>query len=376
MSDYIYLDYAASTPIDNDVLVTLQNSLSKDYANPSNGDSKESNRILDKIEQAKNNILQKLQLHSHDLIFTSGATESLNTILKGIYTHPDNNKTRIITSHTEHSAVYEVCKELESYGAEIYYLKNDSLGNIDLKELEEATNENTLAIALMAVNNETGIIHPMEAISKIARQNNVYYICDTTQAIGKIPFDINLLDAAIVSAHKIYGPKGIGALLFNKEMKFSPMIHGGGHQDHRRAGTLFSPLIFSFEKVIEKRVDFLEQDLQKVKEFQDYFENEIKKMTSIVVIGEEGHRSPYISNIIFKDVDIQELKLKLKDHIAFSSGSACKDKLVQASRIIRSLNLDPNISGKTIRFSYGHNTTQEELDQALNHIKEAINNLK
>ncbi|MDC1107323.1 cysteine desulfurase family protein [Prolixibacteraceae bacterium] len=374
MSHYIYLDYAASTPIDKNILQKLNTSMKEMYANPSNSESTHSSILSDQIIEATTGILQCLDTPQHDLIFTSGATESLNTIIKGLYTHPNNKKTKIITVQTEHSAVIEVCKELESYGLELITLKNNQQGEIDLNELKEQIDSNTLAVVLMGVNNETGLVHPLKRIAEITHQNQSLFICDTTQTVGKIDINYQWFDAFTISAHKIYGPKGIGALVFNKNLQFTPLIHGGGQQNHRRAGTLPTPLIIALQQAITLVQQHIKERSKQVSIICNHFETEIQKIADIEIIAHQAERSPYISNIRFKDIDIHALKLSLRPHVAFSSGSACKAKIISTSRVIKALQLDDTKPIHNLRFSFSHHTTISDINHVISLIKNGLTN--
>ncbi|QZT37905.1 cysteine desulfurase [Halosquirtibacter xylanolyticus] len=372
MSQYIYLDYAASTPIDPKILEQLNTSMTEMYANPSNTESLKSNNLADQTSEAATQILKAFNTPLNDLIFTSGATESINTILKGLYNHPSNTKSKIITAQTEHSAVFEVCKELESYGLEIITLKNNRQGEVDLQELKEQIDTNTLAVVLMGVNNETGLIHPLEQIADLAHQKDALFICDTTQTVGKIETNYQLFDAFTISAHKIYGPKGIGALVFNKKLKIAPLIHGGGQQNHLRAGTLPTPLILALEQAITLAQDHVKERNQHVSHIQIHFETELQKIADIQVIANHANRSPYISNIRFLHIDFEALRLALRPYVAFSSGSACKAKVIDTSRVIKALNLDNTSPVHNLRFSFSHLTTINDIDKVISQIKAII----
>ncbi|QZE15903.1 cysteine desulfurase [Halosquirtibacter laminarini] len=368
----IYLDYAASTPLHPTVLERMQEAFSKQYANPSNGDSLLSHELLQQISDASENILQAFGLTDHQVLFTSGATESINTILKGLVNHPDNTKNKIITSCTEHSAVIEVCKELESYGVEVVFLGNNQNGEIDLYELASLIDDQTLAVVLMGVNNETGLVHPVEQIADIAHEKGTLFLCDTTQTVGKVPIDYTKLDAFTISAHKIYGPKGIGALITRRNLRYAPLIHGGGQQGGMRAGTLPFPLIVALETAVVFVQDQIDTHYQEVARLQQQMEQGLSEIADIEVIAEGAKRSPYVSNILFPNIDIQGFKQQLSPSISFSSGSACKARIVSASRVIQALHLSTPNPGNTLRFSYGSPTTHEEIESALEVIKEAF----
>lgn len=369
MSKPIYLDYAASTPVDETVLKEMLPYFTNNYANPSNAINSAGQKASKAVKKSEQQIKKALHAFDHEVIFTSGATESLNTCLKSLYTQFGFKKNQIITCKTEHKAVLSVCEYLEQFGAEIIYLPVDENGNISLEELKDTISEKTLAVSLMYVNNETGVVHDIQAISEICQTNRIPFICDATQAIGKLPLDLNNtpIDYLIFSGHKIYAPKGIGALLINKKAKQFPLIHGGGQQNNLRSGTLNIPGIVALGKAIEKFCKEAPLEYTRIRILRDQFETAFIKTGKIKIIGEQANRSPYISNIQFPFNDSEEFILPLRDKIFFSTGSACTSAIVEPSHVLTAMGIENHLAEKCLRFSFGTSTTQEEITTTINH---------
>ncbi|MCL3779507.1 cysteine desulfurase [Prolixibacteraceae bacterium JC049] len=369
MNDPIYLDYAASTPVDKDVLRELLPYFTELYANPSNSINSAGQKAFDAVKKSEQQIQEALNTSDYNVIFTSGATESINTCLKSLYTQFGFKKHQIITCKTEHKAVLSVCEYLEQMGAEIIYLPVDKNGNVSLEDLKKSISEKTLAVSLMYVNNETGVIHDIQAISEICQISNVSFVCDATQAVGKLPLDLNdtSIDYLIFSGHKIYAPKGIGVLLINKKAKQLPLIHGGGQQNNLRSGTLNVPGIVALGKAVEKSCKEAPLEYTRTRILRDQFETALAKTGKIKIIAEQANRSPYISNIQFLFNDSEEIILPLRDKIFFSTGSACTSAIVEPSHVLTAMDIENHLAEKCLRFSFGAPTTQEEIATTINH---------
>ncbi|MBI9062571.1 MAG: cysteine desulfurase [Marinilabiliaceae bacterium] len=370
----IYLDYAASTPVVEEVMNEIIPYFTSIYSNPSNTINTMGNAASQAVGKAQKQIKELLNAWDYEVIFTSGATEGINTCLKSLYSLYGQNKNHIITCKTEHKAVISVCEYLESIGAEISYLPVDKNGQISLEDLKNSIKNNTIAVALMAVNNEMGVIHDFKGISAICEANDVKFVCDATQAVGKIhvdPSTINI-DYLILSGHKMYAPKGIGALLFKKGDKVNPLIHGGAQQGDLRSGTLNVPGIVGLGKAAEILKASREDLYVKIRELQETFEGELLKTGKIRVIGKEGNRSPYISNIQFLENDVEELIFPMRDKLYFSTGSACTSEIIEPSYVLKAMGLKNEEAERCLRFSYGMVTTKNEINQALTLLKSII----
>lgn len=370
----VYLDYAASTPVIEDVLNDIIPYFTTIYSNPSNAINAIGQSASKAVKKAEEQIMALLNAWDYEIVFTSGATESLNTALKSLFALYGNTRNKIITCKTEHKAVLSVCEYLETLGAEMEYLPIDINGNISLVDLENSITDNTLAVALMSVNNETGVIHDIESISGICQQKSVNFICDATQAVGKLDVDLEQIspDFVIFSGHKMYAPKGVGALLIRKNNKLTPLIHGGGQQTNLRSGTLNVPGIVGIGKAAEFLKDKIDSDFTRITQLQEEFESELLKTGKIAVVAEKANRSPYISNIHFLRNDSEEIIFPLKDKLFFSTGSACTTQIVEPSHVLRSMGMNNSEAENCLRFSFGKQTTQEDIQMALTLLKNII----
>lgn len=369
----IYLDYASTTPVDKRVVKQMLPYFMEEFGNPSSlhlyGQKAEY-----AVKDAERKIKEFINTDDYNVVFTSGATESINTCLKSLFFEYGHKRNIIITSKTEHKAVLEVCLYLESIGAEIVYLPVDRMGNISIDDLNKSINNKTLAVALMAVNNETGVINDIEKIGELCESNNVKFVCDTTQALGKIDIDIEKakIDYLVLSAHKIYGPKGIGALLFKKGNTLMPLIHGGGQQNNYRSGTINVSGIVGFGGAINILKDIELSDRERVLNLKERFEQQLLKTKKIEIISNKANRSPYIANIHFKEMDIDMIKLPLQKFVAFSGGSACTSKIVEPSHVIRAMGYSNDEASRCLRFSFGRTTTSEDIDVVVEEIKKLL----
>nr|WP_321411413.1 cysteine desulfurase family protein [uncultured Carboxylicivirga sp.] len=366
--DYLYFDYAASSPVFDEVIEAMMPFYQKYYGNPSNNINGMGIFIEDAIEISKNNIFELLNAQNHDVIFNSGATEGINTCLKSLYSLYGGDRKQIITCKTEHKAVIEVCNYLENFGAEIIYLPVDNNGNIKLEDLQNVVNNNTLGVVLMAVNNETGVMHDIKRISEICLENSIRFICDATQAVGKIKIDLNAVDIdyLILSGHKMYAPKGIGAILYKKSENFNALIHGGGQQKNFRSGTLNVPGIIGLGKAAEILIGKQNTEFDKIQIIQNTFESSLLKYReNLFVVSKDVNRSPFISNICFKNKDVEEILLPTRTYLSISTGSACSSQLIKPSHVLLAMGFSDNIADKCLRFSFGIQTTPKEVEQLL-----------
>jgi len=347
----IYLDSASSTYISNEVLKEMKPFLEDTHlwANPS---SKHKCAELPKkaILNARTRIADLINSDSEEVIFTSGATESINLAIKGIIT--DYSDSHIITTQTEHKAVLESCKYLESVGVEVTYLGVDENGLISLNELKNSIQKNTVLISVQFANNEIGTIQDIESIGRVCKDSNIPFMCDATQAIGKLEVDVEELniDLLCLSSHKINGPKGVGSLYKRTKIKINPLLHGGGQEGGLRAGTLNTAGIVGFGKACEIAKNNLEMNHQKLSKIQAEFETFIESNKKGEVIAKSVSRLPHISNIILNE-EAETFMIRNKDKICVSTGSACNSSIETHSHVLEALHLKEKIKN-CVRFSF------------------------
>ena len=359
----IYLDYAATTPIDPKVLEVMLPYFTTHFGNAGSGTHAFGLQAKASVEKARKTIAAKIGAEESEIIFTSGATESINLGIKGVFELYQQKGKHIITCETEHKAVLDTLEFLKSKGAEITYLKVNSQGQISLEDLEKSIRPDTILISLMMVNNETGVVFPTEKIGEIALQRNVVFLSDATQAIGKIDIDVkkDKIGLLPLSAHKIYGPKGIGALYIsrkNPRVSLLPLIHGGGQEKNLRAGTLNVSGIAGFEKAVE-----LLDDVSENKRLDD-FKNQLTHFfiqKGAKINGDLSNSVPNILNIQIPGISAREL-IKKNPNLAFSLGSACASENLNPSHVLKAMGLSDSEIKSSFRLSMGRFTTQEEID--------------
>lgn len=358
-----YFDYAASTPVLPFILKEIEPFFSAYCHNPSNSNSMKSIEIEELINEYSHEILNFLGTEDYKIIYTSGATESINMCLKGLFNTQGIEKRKIITTKTEHAAVNLVCQELARSGAKIDYLQTDKNGLFSLYELEKSIDENTLAVVLMGVNNETGVINDIEEIAKLCEVKNVSFCCDTTQTIGKVKINLQKypIDFLIGSAHKIYGPKGIGFLLMHKRNNLIPLLHGGGQQDSLRPGTINVPGIIGLYHSLKYTCKNIEKFGEYVSDLKEYFEKEIEKLDCFEIVGKNSKRSPYISNIISTKFKTQTVFSELQDKITYSTSSACSSSKNKGSHVLQAMGYSIEQSQNSLRFSFSHLTNKRNI---------------
>ncbi|HUM51673.1 MAG TPA: cysteine desulfurase family protein [Chitinophagales bacterium] len=366
----IYLDYNATTPVDLNVLQTMLPYFSEKFGNAASATHLFGVQAKDAVEHARKQIAKTINCDAQEIIFTSGATEAINIAIKGIYNLYQQKGNHIVTVETEHKAVLDTCAFLEKKGAQITYLSVDKNGLIDLQELEKSITEKTILVSVMYANNETGVIQNIKEISKIVHAKNSIFLCDATQAIGKISVDIQKdgIDLMCISAHKFYGPKGIGALYFrrkNPRVSLETFLHGGGHERNIRSGTLNVPAIVGFDKACE-----LISITTEIENLRNYFENTLQEnfKNQITINGKDSKRLPNTSNITFpfKAVDFIH---HTKNKLAVATGSACTSAENLPSHVLTAMGLTKDLAEKSIRFSFGKYTTKEEIIEVIKMIK-------
>ncbi len=368
----IYLDYNATTPVDKRVLETILPYFSEHFGNAASRSHLYGWVAEEAVATARKQVTKILNCNAKEIVFTSGSTESNNLAIKGLFEKQGSIKKHIITLETEHKAVLDVCKFLETQGAEVTYLKPKPDGLIDLDQLAAAMRPDTLLVSVMWANNEIGVIQPIKQISNITHKNGSLLHTDATQAVGKMPIDVQAdgIDLLSLSAHKMYGPKGIGALFIKKDIEIAALMDGGGHERGRRSGTLNVPGIVGLGKACEVAQKEIKTEAERLNELRNQLEISIlKALPNTFVNGNQAQRMANLTNICFAGLDGETLLTRLKD-IAVSSGSACTSASVLPSHVIKALGRSDDDAYSSIRFSLGRFTTKEEIEFAIRHIVE------
>lgn len=370
-----YFDNASTTPIDKEVLKEMTPYFTEYYGNASSSHGF-GVEVHSNVESSKRKVEKLINSKSKEVIFTSGATESINTILKGITHSSRSERNQIITVETEHKAVLDTCAFLEEQGIEIVYLPVQKNGLIDVELLKQKINEKTLIVCVMMVNNETGVIQPIKEITKLAHQYGSLMFTDATQAVGKIDVDVVDLgvDFMAFSAHKYHGPKGIGGLFIKEKMlkNITPLIHGGGHQNSLRSGTLNVPGIIGFGAASELAYENKSED--KIRSLRDLLENELLKIDGAFVNGDLTNRVHTISNISFPNIEA-DIVINLLDSICISNGSACTSEIIEPSYVLKAMGLSDKDAAASLRFSLSKFNTKEEVVFVVDRLKEIITRL-
>lgn len=377
----IYLDNNATTPCDPRVVDTMVPYFFEKHGNAASRSHHFGWEAEDAVDYAREQIAQLLNSEDKEVIFTSGATESNNLALKGVYEMYAKKGNHIITADTEHKAILDTCKHLEKQGAEVTYLHVQEDGLINLEELEAAIRPTTILVSLMWANNETGVIQPMRAIADICEKHGVLFHSDATQAVGKIITHPREMGVHLMSftAHKMYGPKGVGALYVsrkNPRVKVTAQMDGGGHERGMRSGTLNVPGIVGFGKAAELARLEMAQDAARLSKLRDKLQAELTKMEETKVNGNENSRMPHVTNISFKHVEGEGLMMTFNQNIAVSSGSACTSASLEPSYVLVGMGLGDDLAHSSIRFSLGRFTTEEEVDQAVELVRNGVNHMR
>jgi cysteine desulfurase len=332
------------------------------------------------VDYAREQVAKLIGASEKEIIFTSGATEGDNLAIKGVFEMYKDKGNHVITAVTEHKAVLDTCKHIEKLGARVTYLPVKEDGLIDLAELEAAMTPETILVSIMYGNNEIGVIQPVKEISAIAHKHGALFMTDATQAVGKIPVDVNAdgIDLLACSAHKIYGPKGVGALYVRRKgprVKVTAQMDGGGHERGMRSGTLNVPGIVGFGKACELCMQEMESEAKRLSALRDKLQTSLLELEESYVNGNQEHRLPHVANISFKYVEGEGLMMAMKD-LAVSSGSACTSASLEPSYVLKSLGLSDDLAHSSIRYGLGRFTTEEEVDYAINVTKKAVNHLR
>jgi cysteine desulfurase len=370
----IYLDHASTTPIDEEVLATIMPYLTTYYGNASSKSHAFGWISEDAIEMAREEISSFIHCAKEELIFTSGATESINLALRGLTEPFPSKKNQIIAFADEHRAVLDTLYDLEKKGYRITLLPVDANGQVSLSELSAAITEQTLLISCMYANNETGIIHPIGEIGAIGKEKNVFFFCDATQAIGKIPINVQdeRIDMMAFSSHKIYGPKGVGGLYVRRKdprVMLTSQITGGAQERNLRSGTQNVPGIVGFGKAISICKKNMPSETERITALRLYLETSCKQHLNITIQGETNNRLPNIINMTLNDYQGSSLIPALSTKMAISSGSACNSGSTTGSHVLKAMGLSKAQMKKTFRLSLGRMTTKEEIEQAIETIQ-------
>ena len=378
----IYLDNNATTPTDPRAVEAM---LPFFYDNPGNAASRNHPAgwaAEGAVDNAREQIADLINADTREIIFTSGATEGDNLALKGVFEMYSRKGNHIITAKTEHKAVLDACKKIEKMGGQVTYLDVKPDGLIDLAELEAAITDKTIMISIMWANNETGVIQPMEEIGKICAKHGVLFMSDATQAVGKIPVDPRKVGVHLMAftSHKMYGPKGVGALYVsrkNPRVKVTSQMDGGGHERGMRSGTLNVPGIVGFGKAAEIAKAEMHEDAARLSKLRDKLESALlDKLEEAYVNGSRDSRMPHVTNISFKHVEGEGLMMTFNQNIALSSGSACTSASLEPSYVLVALGLGDDLAHSSLRFSLGRFTTDEDIDATIQQVTEGVNHMR
>lgn len=377
----IYLDNNSTTPMDPRVLEAMTPYFLEHFGNAASRNHPFGWQAEEAVDYAREQIAKLIGADPKEIIFTSGATEGDNLGIKGVYEMYASKGNHIITATTEHKAVLDTCKHIEKTGGEVTYLQVKPDGLIDLKELEAAIRPTTILIAIMYANNEIGTVQPIREISAIAKKHGVLLFTDAVQAVGKIPVDVNKdgIDLMAFTAHKMYGPKGVGALYVrrkNPRVKVTAQMDGGGHERGMRSGTLNVPGIVGFGKACEICMQDMEADTKRISKLRDKLETELMKLEEAYINGSTEHRLPHVTNISFKHVEGEGLLMGFNKNIALSSGSACTSASLEPSYVLKALGLGDDLAHSSLRFGLGRFTDEEQIDYTVKAISETVLKLR
>lgn len=376
----IYLDNNATTPMDPRVLEAMIPYFTQKFGNAASRNHHFGWVAEEGVDYAREQVAKLIGASEKEIIFTSGATESDNLAIKGVFEMYKDKGNHIITAITEHKAVLDACKHVEKLGGKVTYLGVKEDGLVDLAELEAAMTPETILVSIMYGNNEIGVIQPVKEIAAIAHKHGALFMTDATQAVGKISVDVNRdgIDLLAMSAHKMYGPKGVGALYVRRKgprVKVTAQMDGGGHERGMRSGTLNVPGIVGLGKACEIAFNEMDAEAARLSALRDKLQAALTVLEESYVNGNVEHRLPHVANISFKYVEGEGLMMAMKD-LAVSSGSACTSASLEPSYVLKSLGLSDDLAHSSIRFGLGRFTTEEEVDYAVEVTKKAVTHLR
>jgi len=376
----IYLDNNSTTKCDPRVFAEMTPFFLEDFGNAASKSHAFGWKAEEAVDYAREQIAKIIGANSKEIIITSGATESNNLALKGVFEMYAAKGNHFITVSTEHKAILDACKHLEKLGAEVTYLPVGEDGMIQVSQIKEAIKPNTVLVSVMYANNELGVIQPVREIGALCKEHGVLFHTDATQAVGKIPVDVlaDHIDLLSFTAHKMYGPKGVGALYVrrkNPRVKVTAQMDGGGHERGMRSGTLNVTGIVGFGKACEIAMQEMESEGARLRILRDKLENALLQMEEAYLNGHKEHRLPNTTNISFKYVEGEGLMMGIKD-VAVSSGSACTSASLEPSYVLKNLGLDDELAHSSIRFGLSRFTTEEEIDFTIQCVTNAVNKLR
>lgn len=382
----IYLDNNATTPIDSRVLEAMMPFLTDNFAN-ANSTHLFGVEAFDAVKMARLQVANLIGAEANEMIFTSGSTEAINLAIKGVAENYSGKGKHIITVKTEHSAVLDTCKHLKKKGCEVTYLSVKPDGLIDLEELINALRPDTILVSVMYVNNETGVIQPIKEISRLAHKVGALFMTDGTQAVGKIPINVNELgiDLMCFSGHKMYAPKGVGVLYVRHKtnrVKIPALLHGGGHERGLRSGTLNVPGIVALGFTCELALKEMKQNIESVLFLRNYLETELLKIEGAIVNGNKTERIYNVTNICFNNADSEAMIMGLSNSgndlplIAVSNGSACTSASIEPSHVLTAMGLNEKTAFSSIRFSLGKFNTIKEIDLVIKSVENVVRKLR
>jgi cysteine desulfurase len=364
----IYLDHHATTPVDPQVLAAMLPYFTEHFGNPTSTTHQYGWAAEAAVSQSRESIAASIGASPDEIVFTSGATEANNLALKGVAEAYFSKGQHIITLQTEHNAVLDPCKYLESLGFIVTYLPVQPDGLLDLETLKNAIRKETILVSVMAANNEIGVLQPLAEIGKICKEREILFHTDAAQSIGKIPLDVDSLNIDLMSmtAHKVYGPKGIGALYVRRRhprVKLSPQLHGGGHERGMRSGTLYPPQIVGFAKAIDIALAERDERTLKLTTLRDRLWSQLRQIDGIYLNGHPTQRLAGNLNISVAGVDGNALLLGLQPIVALSSGAACSSAKIAPSHVLQAIGRSETLAYAALRFGIGHTNTSEEIDR-------------
>ncbi len=376
----LYLDYQATTPTDPRVVEAMLPYFTEKFGNPHSRNHHHGWEAEEAVEKARAQVAKLINADEREIVFTSGATESNNLAIAGVARFYKDKKNHIITCVTEHKCVLDTCRHLEQEGFEVTYLPVQQNGLIDLELLKKTITPKTLLVSIMAVNNEIGVIQPLKEIGEICRANHVFFHTDCAQAYGKIPLDVEdmKIDLMSISGHKIYGPKGIGALFVRRRprIRLVALIHGGGQERGMRSGTLPTPLCVALGEAAAIAAREMDSENERLTKLRDrFYERITSRLSEVYLNGDLKHRIPGNLNISFAFVEGEGLMMGIKD-LSVSSGSACTSASLEPSYVLRALGVEEELAHTSLRIGFGRFTTEAEVDYAADRIVEAVQRLR
>ena len=377
----IYLDHNATTPCDPRVVEAMLPYFTQYFGNAASRHHSFGWQAEAAVEGAREQVANLLGAETKEIVFTSGATEAVNLAIKGVFETYSTKGAHIITTNFEHKAVLDTCEALEKRGAEVTYLEVSPEGLITPEQVEAAIRPDTILIAIMYANNEVGTVLPIREIGAIARKYGVLMFTDATQAVGKIPVDVNAdnIDLLALSAHKLYGPKGVGALYVRRKgprVKLAAQLHGGGHERGMRSGTLNVPGIVGLGKACALALQELPKESERLARLRDTLERGLLQIEETSVNGSTVHRLPHVTNITFRYVEGEGLMMGLNKEIALSSVSACTSASLEPSYVLKALGLPDDKAYSALRFGLGRSTTEEEIDYTIKQLTNVVKNMR